>query len=121
MRSNSKKKPNKLKAYRFGLIAESLVQAKLMLTGWRPIARRWKSGMGEVDLIMARGRMLVFLEVKARQKNEPFALHPTQVERLQNAAQLFLAKHPRFASFDARIDVVFVAPWRWPVHLVQAI
>lgn len=108
--------------YRFGKLAERAAEFYLLLQGYRAVARRWKSPLGEIDLIVAGRRKLLFVEVKARRTSaEPFALHPEQAARLQRAAQLFLAKHPRFASYETRIDVVFIAPWRLPTHITQAI
>src|SRR5215216_6428773 len=40
--------------------------AALMLKGYRPLARRYAAVGGEIDLIMARGRTIAFVEVKAR-------------------------------------------------------
>ena len=49
-----------------GARAEWLALAFLVLKGWRPLARRWRAPGGEIDLVMARGRVVIFVEVKAR-------------------------------------------------------
>lgn len=103
------------------MLAERIAALYFLLLGYRTVARRWKHPMGEIDLIVAGRGRIIFVEVKARRGgNAPFSLHPEQMARLGRSAQLFLAKYPRFASHEARIDVWFVAPWRWPKHIRQA-
>ena len=49
-----------------GLRAETLALIVLMLKGYRPLARRYAAAGGEIDLIVARGDTIAFVEVKAR-------------------------------------------------------
>jgi putative endonuclease len=53
-------------AYRHGHAAEAAAMLFLLAKGFRPIARRYKTPLGEVDLIVKRGRLIAFVEVKAR-------------------------------------------------------
>src|SRR5512132_1023946 len=52
-------------AFRLGLSAETRAAAMLLAKGFRIVARRWRSPVGEIDLVARRGRLLVFVEVKA--------------------------------------------------------
>ena len=52
-------------AFRLGLSAETRAAALLLVKGFRIAARRWRSPVGEIDLVARRGRLLVFVEVKA--------------------------------------------------------
>jgi putative endonuclease len=109
-------------AHASGLRAESLAAALLRLKLYRIVGRRVRTRVGEIDLIARRGRMLVFVEVKARGLYETAAesLQQRQRARLQRAAELFMATRPAFAGFDMRFDVVLVTPRRLPSHLADA-
>ncbi len=68
----------------------------------------------EVDLILRRGRRLVFCEVKAK-LGERFGDPAEMVglekqERLRRAAEAWLAEHPEAAEWEVRFDVVSVTP-----------
>ncbi len=110
------------KAYRFGRLAEGLSVWRLRLSGWRILARRFKAPGGEADIIARRGHMLAVIEVKAR-KDTDIALEavtPRQRRRIERAASIFLARHPKFAALSVRFDVMLVAPWRLPRHIADA-
>ena len=104
-------------AYRRGLAAETLVAWAMRARGFWVIAQRYRTPAGEIDLVARRGRLLVFVEVKARYR-EADGLDAVTAEanrRILAAADLFLARHPRLAGFDLRFDLAVVAPWRLPV------
>ena len=106
-----KKHTAKTKAYRFGLYAEILAAMYLMLRGYRIVAWRYKTKVGEVDLIACRKKTLVFVEVKARQELST-ALESVTAQmrkRITAAANSFLIKHPQYQNSEMRFDVVAVA------------
>ena len=37
--------------------------------GYRPVARNWRCKLGELDLVLVRGDLLVFCEVKTRRES----------------------------------------------------
>lgn len=47
-----------------GHVAEATALVLLVLKGYRPLARRFRAGGGEIDLIVARGDTIAFVEVK---------------------------------------------------------
>ncbi|TMJ39717.1 MAG: YraN family protein, partial [Alphaproteobacteria bacterium] len=75
---------------RRGRWAESLAAASLRLKGYRLLARRFKSGPGEVDLIMRRGEVTAFIEVKVRSDADRAveAVTDFQARRIAAAARL---------------------------------
>ncbi len=110
------------KAYRSGLWAEYLCRFILRLKGYRILANRYKTGLGEIDIIARHKDFIVFIEVKARpsQQEASEALSPRQKGRLIRTARIFLARHEPWASLTARFDVMLVKPWSWPTHLENA-
>jgi putative endonuclease len=101
-----------------GRRAEGLAALWLRLKGWRVAARRVRTPVGEIDLIVRRGRMVAFVEVKARGTADGAGLALDQ-HRLKRVAAAAQAVAPRFVKpgEDMRIDAVFVVPGRWPTHL----
>src|SRR5215210_9318261 len=87
-------RPERVAAFRAGLSAESRAAFLLLCKGYRIVARRWKCPVGEVDLIVRRGRLLVFVEVKARDQLDDAAeaLTVRQQRRIAAAAGAWLAR-----------------------------
>jgi putative endonuclease len=40
--------------------------------------------------------------------------------RIVRAAQMWLMRRPELANGDTRFDVIFLAPFAWPRHIVNA-
>jgi putative endonuclease len=107
---------------RAGRRAERLAAWWLRLKGFRVLATRWRSPVGEVDLIARRGDLVVFVEVKRRATPDAAAssVTPAQRERVARAAEHFLARHREHAGAELRFDAVLVAPWSPPRHVPDA-
>lgn len=109
-------------SYQTGLRAESLCRLALRLKFYRILAARYRSPLGEIDIIASRGDTLALIEVKARssRREAAEAIHFRQRERLQRAAGDFLVRHPRFNRHNIRFDIMLVQPHRWPAHIKDA-
>lgn len=109
-------------AFRTGISAESRAAALLIAKGFRILARRWKSPAGEIDIVARRRGLLVFVEVKARERLDDAAWSVTgrQRARIVTAAEAWLATYPDDRIRDIRFDAMLVAPGRMPQHIPAA-
>jgi putative endonuclease len=111
--------PGRLAALRFGLWAEKRAAALLVAKGFRIVARRFRCPAGEIDIVARRGKLLIFVEVKARPAldDAAWSVSDKQKQRVATAAAAWLAAHPDDAKYDVRFDAVLVAPRAWPRHI----
>ncbi len=93
----------------------------LRLHGWRIVARRVKTPRGEIDLIARRGSTVAFVEVKWRATETELALaiDEYRLRRVAAAAEAVAHRYAR-PTDTIRIDVLLLAPGRWPRHIVNA-
>lgn len=105
-----------------GLRGEKIALWFLRAKGYRLCSFRYKTKMGEVDLVMRRGKVLVFIEVKTRTALESGleAISAQAQERIGKAALQFIQKHPQYRNYVWRFDAVVVMPRRLPYHLENA-
>ena len=80
--------------------------------GYDVIARNWRSGRGELDLVLASPGVVVFCEVKTR-RSDAFgsgfeAVGPDKQRRIRRLAVAFLDAHPHRRARDLRFDVAVV-------------
>ena len=111
---------NRRERERKGRRAESLAAWWLRLKGWRILARRVRTPLGEVDLVARRGRIVAFVEVKARASDDAagLALDEWRLRRVAAAAGALAHRYARPGD-DIRIDAIFMVPRRFPRHLVN--
>ena len=114
--------PERQAAFRVGISAETRAAAFLIAKGFRILARRWRSPLGEIDIVARRRRLLVFAEVKARASLDEAAesVNERQRRRIAAAAEIWLAAHPDESILDIRFDAILVAPGRIPRHIPAA-
>jgi putative endonuclease len=122
MARNGKADSARQAAFRLGLSAEARAAAYLMAKGFKIAAKRWRSPAGEVDIVARRGKLLIFVEVKARERIDDAAYSVTerQKRRIAAAAGAWLAANPDDAVCDIRFDALLIAPRRWPQHIAAA-
>ena len=108
--------------HRRGVLAEYFALVLLTLKGYRLVAMRYKTPVGEIDLIVRRGKYLVFVEVKARgeQAIAAEAIHAKNQSRVVRASQLFLVNQPAYQHHPVRFDAVLITWYKRPHHLVHA-
>ena len=94
----------------------------LMLKGYRIVARNYRTKLGEIDLIARRGDLVAIVEVKARANLRAAmeAVTPAAERRIENAADLWLARQKDCHRLSMRFDIIAILPWRLPVHVENA-
>lgn len=108
---NSFSKTKKQKSYLFGIFAEYYVIFLFFFKGYTLLKHRYKTKMGEIDLIFKNKDNLVAVEVKARKDintNIGEVVSFKQYKRIMNSLKLFLNKNIEYSNFNIRVDVVLV-------------
>lgn len=114
--------PGRLKAFRRGHVSEYIAALYLIAKGFRIRAIRYRTKLGEIDIIARRGDLVVCVEVKARRDVDSavFAVTGTAQRRIRAASEIWLSQQPDGQRLSLRYDIVAVCPWRLPQHLPDA-
>ena len=98
------------RAYLAGQAAEDMVDRLYQKNGYKILARRWRGGGGEIDLIYRGDDGCVFVEVKqsADFDRAVQSLRPAEIRRLMQAASVFVADEPMGQMTAMRFDVALV-------------
>jgi putative endonuclease len=114
-------RPERVAAFKTGLSAESRAAA-MIARGYRILARRFRTPVGEIDIVAGRRNTLLFIEVKARDTLDAAAEAVTarNKQRIVAAAEFWLSQHPDDVTRDMRFDAVLVAPGKLPRHIAGA-
>jgi putative endonuclease len=110
----------KERAYLKGKRGEWIASLYLRCKGYEILESRFKTPVGEIDLLVRRGKTLVAVEVKSRGSLEKaaFSITPFQQRRIEQALLYYLTH--KSLSINLRFDVILLAPWRWPYHVIGA-
>lgn len=121
--SSADRSKERQQRYRRGHLGEGIAMLALMAKGYRIVGRRVETPAGEIDMIAVRRGRVAFVEVKRRQSLQAAeaSVSQRQRDRVHRAADLWLARHKSYQSLDLGFDLVFVLPWRWPMHLENAL
>ena len=97
-----------------GAAAERRVRRHYRLRGYRVLAANVRAGGNELDIVLRRGKRLVFAEVKMRTRDgygdALETVDAEKVRRVRRAAEVFLVCHPELASLDVAFEAVAVRP-----------
>ena len=93
----------------------------LWLKGWKILDRRVRTPAGEVDLIVRKGSLIAFVEVKTRAAaaDLDFAIDERRLARVAAAAEYLMPRYA-LAGEDIRVDVILIAPRTPPRHIENA-
>ena len=69
---------------------------------------------GEIDLVVRRGRVIIFCEVKCRRPTGHDGMRsPTLQRRIYNAAREFIARHHISPDLEYPFDLIRISPFTW--------
>ena len=115
-------KTRRRKAERRGHVCEWIAAAYLLLKGYRILALRYRTKLGEIDIVARKGDLAVFIEVKARgdERGAVDAVSATAQKRIRAASDIWLSRQRDAHLLSQRYDIVAVLPLRWPRHFIDA-
>jgi putative endonuclease len=93
-----------------GLAAEDSVLRDYCAKGYRLLERRYRGQSGEIDLVLARGQDVIFVEVKKSRSFDAARLRlgERQIGRIFAAASEFLGRLPKGQLTETRFDLALV-------------
>jgi putative endonuclease len=104
--------PDQQSARALGPSAERRVRRYYQLRGYRILEANARAGRNELDIVLRRGRRVVFCEVKARSGDgygDPReAVGREKERRLKRAAEIWLARNPALRELEIAFEVVGV-------------
>ena len=110
------------KAWRRGHVSEYVAALFLLLKGYRILAIRHRTRLGEIDIVARKGDLAIFVEVKARGGEQAAidAVSFSAQKRIRAASDLWLARQPDYGRMSQRYDIVAILPFQWPRHFPDA-
>jgi putative endonuclease len=114
-----------LNQYRKGLFAEYYAATYLFLKGYRIRKMRYKTHVGEVDIIAKKGLELTFTEVKYRPNYSKgaYAITPKSQGRIRRAAEYYMMENAKESSTidnEIRIDAIIITNFFVIHHIKNA-
>ena len=122
------KKDKKRKANRLGHLGEYFAILFLMVKGYSILERRYKTKVGEIDIIAKKKNVTISCEVKARADFESavYSLTDKQKLRIRKAAEQYMShlkntyQNNKIENEIFRCDMILIVPWRLPKHIENA-
>lgn len=110
------------RAERRGRFSEYVAALYLLLKGYRIVALRHRTRLGEIDIIARKRDLVIFVEVKARRDERAAvdAVGYAAQRRIRAASDLWLARQAQYARLSQRYDIIAVRPGRLPRHFQDA-
>ncbi len=100
-------------AQRFGVWGERFATLYYRLHGYRIIGRDVRTQFAQIDLVVAKRKERIVVEVKSRKGHLEYGyISEKQLQRLDRATRLLAARGEPDLCWS--IDVLLVMPWKWP-------
>lgn len=111
-----------MNTYDKGIISEYIAALYLTFKGYRIIKMRYKTPVGEIDIIAKKGAAIICVEVKYRKTIDSglYAISRPSQKRIMNAANMYLSRNGRTQSTQIRFDALILSPPFSVKHIVNA-
>jgi putative endonuclease len=116
-------KTKRQQAWKAGFFREILGAWYLRFKGYKILEQRYKTPLGEIDLVAQKGNRFVFVEVKYREtiNNSLESLKSTQQQRILKGAQYYLMKQGLNPNdTPMQFDGLFFSKGFLPKHIQNA-
>jgi putative endonuclease len=110
------------RAERKGRNAEFVARLWLMIKGYRILEIRFKTKVGEIDIIAKKGKTIAIIEVKTRKSKTTAieAINANQRRRIERSTEFWLKKSGYSQTISPRFDIIAIVPKRFPIHIKDA-
>jgi putative endonuclease len=97
-------------SYKRGLLTEWMARIFLKFKFYQILYIRYKTPLGEIDIICRKNNTIIFCEVKYRKSlfQDESVVQNKQIYRIKNAASFFLARNVVYNSHDMRFDLLII-------------
>ncbi len=95
--------------YFYGLYAEKFIALYLIFRGYKILAKRYKTSLGEIDIIAKKGQQIIAFEIKARKNKKSLTsevVSDRQKNRIKNAMNLFLSENPKYIDYNICFGII---------------
>jgi putative endonuclease len=116
------RKQKRRRAERRGHLSEYWAALYLVVKGYRVLAIRYRTRLGEVDIVARRKDLIVFVEVKARSQ-EGDAIDAVGFDtqrRIRAASEIWISRRRDAHLLSFRYDIIAMLPRRLPRHFPDA-
>jgi len=107
-----------ISTYTTGLFSEYAAMIFLRFKGYMILERRYRNALGEIDIVVKKGNVIAFVEVKTvKEKNKFFpVVSNKQINRISRSSLLYLKRSARYNTYEIRFDLITVANLVWVKH-----
>ena len=102
-----------LNKQKLGSLAEDLALNYLINKGYKPLAKNFFCKYGEIDLIMQKNNIIVFIEVRCKTANSLYtpleSITKAKTIKIKKTADAFLAKNNKLSESLCRFDIISIS------------
>lgn len=98
-----------MNSYNYGIFSEYFVIVYLFFCGYKILKRRYKTKLGEIDILATKNKDLIAFEVKARKNKGVLTselVSDKQLNRIFNCLKFFVNKNNKYLDYNIYCNIV---------------